>query len=60
MQFLCLVSEFAKKTGDYPSLSAVDIRLMALTYELERQHVGADHIKSQPDNQVHCFVFSSC
>ena len=29
------VTEFSKKTGDYNSLSATDIRLIALAYQLE-------------------------
>merc|ERR1719233_1313303 len=29
------VSDFARKTGDYASLSAVDIRVLAVTYDLE-------------------------
>jgi RNA-binding protein NOB1 len=30
-----VVSEFAKKTGDYEVLSRADIHILALTYELE-------------------------
>ena len=51
-----LVNEFAKKTGDYASLSAVDIRLIALTYELECCHVGKAHIKNEPDKNVSIVV----
>ncbi|XP_023028956.1 RNA-binding protein NOB1 [Leptinotarsa decemlineata] len=43
-----VVSEFAKKTGDYPSLSATDIKVMALTYQLEKEKVGTDHIRLVP------------
>jgi RNA-binding protein NOB1 len=32
------VSDFSKKTGDYASLSAVDIQLIALAYELCREN----------------------
>ena len=46
------VSEFAKKTGDYRSLSAVDIKVIALVYDLEKEHVGTEHIKTQPDRKV--------
>ena len=46
------VSNFAKKTGDYKSLSAVDIKVLALAYQLEKEHVGTDHIKTTPDRQV--------
>jgi len=43
-----IITEFSKKTGDYRSLSAVDIKLMALSYQLEKQHIGIDHIRSEP------------
>lgn len=42
------VTEFSKKTGDYPSLSAVDIQVIALTYQLEKQNVGTDHLNKDP------------
>ncbi|XP_023944084.2 RNA-binding protein NOB1 [Bicyclus anynana] len=45
------VSEFAKKTGDYTSLSATDIKVMALTYQLEKEVIGADHLKTEPTIQ---------
>ncbi|XP_006878941.1 PREDICTED: RNA-binding protein NOB1 [Elephantulus edwardii] len=34
-EYVRLVTEFSKKTGDYPSLSATDIQVLALTYQLE-------------------------
>lgn len=43
-----LVSDFSKKTGDFPSLSSTDIKVIALTYELHRQHIGADSINTEP------------
>ena len=46
------VSDFAKKTGDYPSLSAVDIRVLALTYQLEKEFCGDSHIKKEPEHKV--------
>ena len=46
------MTEFSKKTGDYRNLSAVDIRLIALTYQLEKEHCGADHIKTVPEKSV--------
>lgn len=46
------MTEFSKKTGDYGSLSAVDIRVMALAYHLEKEHVGTDHIKTEPETKV--------
>jgi hypothetical protein len=42
------VTEFSKKTGDYPSLSATDIKVMALAYQLEKEKVGTDHLKKEP------------
>ncbi|XP_049791564.1 RNA-binding protein NOB1 [Schistocerca nitens] len=48
------VTEFSKKTGDYTSLSATDIRVIALTYQLEKEVVGSDHLKQQP--QFSCVI----
>ncbi|XP_050669903.1 RNA-binding protein NOB1 isoform X1 [Leptidea sinapis] len=45
------VTEFSKKTGDYRSLSATDIKVMALTYQMEKELVGIDHLKSEPTMQ---------
>ncbi|GAA6222907.1 RNA-binding protein NOB1 [Lates japonicus] len=46
------VTEFSKKTGDYPSLSATDIKVLALTYQLEVEHVGSQHLKREPEVKV--------
>nr|CAH7723971.1 unnamed protein product [Callosobruchus chinensis] len=43
-----IITEFAKKTGDYPSLSATDIKVMALTYQLHKEHVGTDGLRVEP------------
>ncbi|XP_044268253.1 RNA-binding protein NOB1 [Tribolium madens] len=43
-----IVTEFAKKTGDYPSLSATDIQVMALSYQIEKEMVGVEHLRSEP------------
>ncbi|ESO82889.1 hypothetical protein LOTGIDRAFT_211535 [Lottia gigantea] len=45
---ILFVTEFSKKTGDYRSLSVVDIRIIALTYQLEKENVGTDHINKAP------------
>ncbi|XP_055384901.1 RNA-binding protein NOB1 [Condylostylus longicornis] len=42
------VTNFAKKTGDYMSLSAIDMKVIALTYELHKEHIGADHLRGEP------------
>ena len=46
------VTEFAKLTGDFRSLSAVDVKVMALTYHLEKEHCGIENIRTQPTRQV--------
>lgn len=54
MFFICVwfsVTEFSKKTGDYSSLSATDIKVIALTYQLEKEKVGSDHLRSAPETQ---------
>lgn len=42
------VIAFAKKTGDYLSLSSADIKVIALTYQLECELVGKDHLRTDP------------
>ncbi|KAL4642107.1 RNA-binding protein NOB1-like [Arapaima gigas] len=51
-EYIHLVTEFSKKTGDYPSLSATDIKVLALTYQLESENVGTSHLKKEPDVKV--------
>lgn len=47
--FYTTVNEFSKKTGDYASLSLADIKVLALTYELEVEVLGsADHLNKEP------------
>lgn len=46
------VTEFSKKTGDYPSLSATDIKVLALTYQLELENVGSQHLRKEPEVKV--------
>jgi LOC398701 protein len=48
------VSEFAKKTGDFSSLSMVDIKLIALVYFLDKQaHQGSDaHLNKVPNQKI--------
>lgn len=42
------VAEFAKKTGDYAVLSATDLSVLAVTYDLEALHVGTSHLRTEP------------
>ncbi|CAI5646373.1 unnamed protein product [Oreochromis niloticus] len=46
------VTEFSKKTGDYPSLSATDIKVLALTYQLELENVGSQHLRKELEVKV--------
>jgi RNA-binding protein NOB1 len=39
---------FSKKTGDFGSLSSVDIKLIGLAYYLEKLHVGIEHLNKEP------------
>lgn len=52
------MSEFSKKTGDYPSLSATDIKVLALTCQLETEFVGAGHLRKEPIQKVSDLVVS--
>uniref|UniRef100_A0A2M4BNY2 RNA-binding protein NOB1 n=1 Tax=Anopheles marajoara TaxID=58244 RepID=A0A2M4BNY2_9DIPT len=49
---LAKVVAFAKKTGDFASLSMVDLKVIALTYELETIHVGKEHLREEPKAAV--------
>ncbi|XP_072135886.1 RNA-binding protein NOB1 isoform X1 [Mobula birostris] len=51
-EYIRQVSEFSKKTGDYPSLSATDIKVLALTCQLETEFVGAGHLKKEPVQKI--------
>nr|XP_025040004.1 RNA-binding protein NOB1 [Pelodiscus sinensis] len=51
-EYVKLVTEFSKKTGDYPSLSATDLQVLALTYQLEAETVGVAHLKTEPEKKV--------
>merc|ERR1712168_1376592 len=48
---LHVVTEFSKKTGDYKSLSAVDLRVLALTYQLEKEYGDADSINTHHEKK---------
>ncbi|KAI9339214.1 Nin one binding Zn-ribbon like-domain-containing protein [Zopfochytrium polystomum] len=42
------VSTFAKKTGDFATLSRTDIRVLALTWMLEKERKGTAHLRKEP------------
>lgn len=52
------MSAFSKKTGDYGVLSSTDLKVLALTYELECQ-LGVEkgeNLRTTPLNQVMCAI----
>ncbi|KAK9452478.1 Nin one binding Zn-ribbon like-domain-containing protein [Dipodascopsis uninucleata] len=42
IEYIQIVSDFAKKTGDYSVLSAPDLHILALTYQLECERNNGD------------------
>lgn len=55
------VVEFARQTGDYNSLSSVDIQVLGLLYDLEREGCCGDvsHIRTTPKRTVGLGKFES-
>lgn len=50
---LTKIIEFARKTGDYPSLSSVDLQVLALVYELEQDGcVQMNHVRTTPKRML--------
>ncbi|XP_030138418.4 RNA-binding protein NOB1 [Taeniopygia guttata] len=49
---LRLVTEFSKKTGDYPSLSAADLQVLALTCQLQAEIHGPGSVRWEPQDKV--------
>lgn len=43
---------FSKKTGDYKSLSAVDLKVLALTHQLEKEFCNVEHINAEPSKKT--------
>eukprot|EP01114_Cavostelium_apophysatum_P021453 TRINITY_DN7489_c0_g1_i2.p1 TRINITY_DN7489_c0_g1~~TRINITY_DN7489_c0_g1_i2.p1 ORF type:complete len:502 (-),score=141.62 TRINITY_DN7489_c0_g1_i2:857-2362(-) len=46
------VVEFSKKTGDYAALSTVDLKVLALVYQIEKETNGTDHIRLEPKKKI--------
>ena len=51
-QALQAVVEFSRQTGDYPSLSSVDLQVLALLYELEGEFTDMKHVRKTPKRTV--------
>ncbi|OWZ07429.1 RNA-binding protein NOB1 [Phytophthora megakarya] len=43
------VVNFSRKTGDFTYLSLTDLRVMALSYQLEAETNGTDHLRTSPE-----------
>ena len=42
------VADFARKTGDFAALSLTDLRVLALTYQLEVEENGTQFLRTEP------------
>uniref|UniRef100_A0A8D0FJA1 RNA-binding protein NOB1 n=1 Tax=Strix occidentalis caurina TaxID=311401 RepID=A0A8D0FJA1_STROC len=49
---LRLVTDFSKKTGDYPSLSAADLQVLALTCQLQAETGSPGCLRWEPQDKV--------
>ncbi|KAJ3043121.1 Nin1 binding protein [Rhizophlyctis rosea] len=49
---LAAVVAFSKKTGDYASLSATDLKVLALTWMMEKEARGVAHLRTEPIKPV--------
>ena len=54
------VHDISKQTGDYRSLSATDIEVIALTYQLEKEKVGTEHLKTKVEMQKSVCPIDHC
>jgi PIN domain of ribonuclease len=43
-----LVVDFSRKTGDFSTLSSVDLKVLALTYMLEVEANGTARLRTEP------------
>lgn len=46
------MTDFSKKTGDYPSLSAADLQVLALTCQLQAETDGPGGLRWEPQEKV--------
>ena len=46
------MTDFSKKTGDYPSLSAADLQVLALTCQLQAETGGPGCLRWEPQDKV--------
>jgi rRNA maturation endonuclease Nob1 len=46
------VKEISKRTGDFPSLSLTDLKLLALTHDLHVEHYGKETVNYDVKNAI--------
>jgi rRNA maturation endonuclease Nob1 len=46
------VAQFARKTGDFRELSLPDLEILALTYMLESETNGIEHLRTEPKRSI--------
>ena len=50
---ICIVRNFARQTGDFRGLSIVDLKVLALAYQLDKEYNGGDdHLRKEPAKPV--------
>ncbi|KAF2367309.1 Ribonuclease PIN domain [Trinorchestia longiramus] len=49
---LKFITDFSKKSGDFHVLSVTDLKLLALTYELEVKENGSSHLRQEPLKKI--------
>ncbi|KAJ3278273.1 Nin1 binding protein [Borealophlyctis nickersoniae] len=45
---MAAVVAFAKKTGDFATLSTTDLKILALTWLMEKEAKGVEHLRTEP------------
>lgn len=52
LESIKFATEFSKQTGDFRNLSAVDLRVLALTHQLESEFCDRAHVRLQPERKM--------
>ena len=56
---MAAVAQFARKSGDFAALSLTDIKLIAMTYSIEKELTGGARIRTEPPQRLQPMVKSS-
>lgn len=49
---MAAVAQFARKSGDFAALSLTDIKLIAMTYSIEKELTGGARIRTEPPQRL--------